>query len=88
MKARLRWDVTRREFGASINVMGRITDGPVTGLLEGPPLHWAEELTNFITELGFDTFVFWPNEDPIRQVERFTAEVVPGVREHVARARR
>jgi Luciferase-like monooxygenase len=70
------------------NVMGRITDGPATKLLEGPPSHWIEEVSRFVTELGFDTFVFWPNEDPIRQVERFINDVVPGVREQVARARR
>jgi alkanesulfonate monooxygenase SsuD/methylene tetrahydromethanopterin reductase-like flavin-dependent oxidoreductase (luciferase family) len=70
------------------NVMGRITSGPATQLLEGPPSHWIEELTRWVTELGFDTFVFWPNEDPVRQVERFIADVVPGVRERVARARR
>ena len=70
------------------NVMGRITDGPAINLLEGPPSHWIDELSRFVTELGFDTFVFWPNEDPIRQVERFINEVVPGVREQVARARR
>jgi alkanesulfonate monooxygenase SsuD/methylene tetrahydromethanopterin reductase-like flavin-dependent oxidoreductase (luciferase family) len=70
------------------NVMGRIADGPATRLLEGPPSHWIEELTRFVTELGFDTFVFWPNEDPVRQIERFAADVIPGVREHVARARR
>ena len=70
------------------NLMGRITDGPAVRLLEGPPSHWIEELTRFVTDLGFDTSVFWPNEDPVRQVERFVADVVPGVREQVARARR
>lgn len=70
------------------NVMGRITDGSATNLLEGPASHWVEELSRFVTELGFDTFVFWPNDDPIRQVERFINDVVPGVREQVARARR
>jgi hypothetical protein len=37
--------------------------------------------------LGFDTFVFWPESDPLAQVERFAREVVPGVREAVAKAR-
>lgn len=70
------------------NLMGKITDAPASGLLEGPPAHWVEELTRFAVDLGLDTFVFWPNEEPIRQLERFTADVIPGVREHVARARR
>jgi alkanesulfonate monooxygenase SsuD/methylene tetrahydromethanopterin reductase-like flavin-dependent oxidoreductase (luciferase family) len=66
------------------NLMGAITNGPVEETLRGPPSHWIEQLTRFVDELGFDTFVFWPAEDPLRQVERFAAEVVPGVREAVA----
>lgn len=62
------------------NLMGAITDGPVEGALQGPPSHWIEELTRFAAELGFDTFVFWPAEDSVRQLERFAAEVVPNVR--------
>ena len=69
------------------NVSGAITDGAVEGTLQGPPSHWVEELTGFTRELGFDTFVFWPAEDPVRQVERFAREVIPGVREAVAAAR-
>ena len=48
---------------------------------------WVEELTQSALELGLDTFVFWPTEDHVRQVERFAEEVVPGVRETVARER-
>ncbi len=61
------------------NVSGTITDGPVRGLLEGPPDHWAETLAGFAADLGFDTFILWPNDEPERQVERFAAEVVPAV---------
>src|SRR5207253_9598494 len=42
------------------NLMGTITDGAATGLLEGPAAHWIDELASFAVELGFDTFVFWP----------------------------
>jgi alkanesulfonate monooxygenase SsuD/methylene tetrahydromethanopterin reductase-like flavin-dependent oxidoreductase (luciferase family) len=63
------------------NVSGAIVDGPTRGLLEGPPEHWVETLTEFATELGFDTFVFWPSEDPRVQLERFGREVVPALRE-------
>jgi alkanesulfonate monooxygenase SsuD/methylene tetrahydromethanopterin reductase-like flavin-dependent oxidoreductase (luciferase family) len=66
------------------NLMGVITDGPAGGVLQGPPSHWVEELTRFVGELGFDTFVFWPADNAVRQLERFAAEVVPGVREAVA----
>lgn len=62
------------------NVGGRIADGPVRGLLDGPPGHWIETLTGFAAELGFDTFVFWPDEEPLVQLERFAREVVPALR--------
>lgn len=64
-----------------------ILDGPARGLLQGPAAHWIDTLSGFALELGFDTFVFWPEKDPARQLERFAAEVVPGVRETVARER-
>jgi alkanesulfonate monooxygenase SsuD/methylene tetrahydromethanopterin reductase-like flavin-dependent oxidoreductase (luciferase family) len=62
------------------NLNGQIVDGPTTGVLQGPPEHWVESLTSFALELGFDTLVFWPEEDPLAQLERFAHEVVPGVR--------
>jgi alkanesulfonate monooxygenase SsuD/methylene tetrahydromethanopterin reductase-like flavin-dependent oxidoreductase (luciferase family) len=65
------------------NVAGTIADGPTRELLVGPPSHWIEELARFALELGFETFVFWPREDPVSQLERFAREVVPGVRETV-----
>ena len=34
-----------------------------------------------------DTFIYWPADDRLRQIERFAAEVVPAVREQVARQR-
>jgi alkanesulfonate monooxygenase SsuD/methylene tetrahydromethanopterin reductase-like flavin-dependent oxidoreductase (luciferase family) len=69
------------------NVSGAVVDGSATELLHGPADHWVETLTGFALELGFDTFVFWPESDPLLQVERFTREVLPGVREAVGRAR-
>lgn len=62
------------------NVAGRIADGPVSGLLDGPPEHWIETLSGFASELGFDTFVFWPGEDQLAQAGRFAREVAPGLR--------
>jgi alkanesulfonate monooxygenase SsuD/methylene tetrahydromethanopterin reductase-like flavin-dependent oxidoreductase (luciferase family) len=61
------------------NVGGTIADGPTRGLLDGPP-DWVETLTGFAIELGFDTFVFWPDDDQLDQVERFAQEVVPRLR--------
>jgi alkanesulfonate monooxygenase SsuD/methylene tetrahydromethanopterin reductase-like flavin-dependent oxidoreductase (luciferase family) len=61
------------------NIGGTIADGPPRGLLDGPPEHWIETLTEFASVLGFDTFVFWPEQDPLGQAERFAQEVVPGL---------
>jgi len=69
------------------NVNGLIINGRVRGVLQGPPSYWVEELTRFAVELGLDTFIYWPAEDPLQQVERFAAEVVPAVREAVANHR-
>ena len=69
------------------NVSGAITDGASRGLLQGPPSQWVEELAGFVLDLGFDTFLLWPREDHARQVDIFARDVVPGVREAVARER-
>jgi alkanesulfonate monooxygenase SsuD/methylene tetrahydromethanopterin reductase-like flavin-dependent oxidoreductase (luciferase family) len=62
------------------NVGGTIADGPARGLLKGPPPQWVETLTGFAVELGFDTFIFWPDEEPLAQLERFATEVMPALR--------
>jgi alkanesulfonate monooxygenase SsuD/methylene tetrahydromethanopterin reductase-like flavin-dependent oxidoreductase (luciferase family) len=68
------------------NVKGMISDGPVRDRLNGPPDHWIETLTGFVLELGFDSFVLWPEDEVLGQIERFAHEVVPGVREAVSAA--
>lgn len=68
------------------NVAGRI--GPEgDGLLEGPVPKWVEQLTHLTLEFGMDTFVYWPSEDHVRQIEVFAGEVVPDVRKAVATER-
>jgi alkanesulfonate monooxygenase SsuD/methylene tetrahydromethanopterin reductase-like flavin-dependent oxidoreductase (luciferase family) len=62
------------------NIGGSITDGPVRGILDGPPDQWIETLTAFAGELGFDTFIFWPRDEPEAQLTRFAEEVVPALR--------
>ena len=69
------------------NVMGFITDGPLQGLLTGPVDYWVDELTRLVTEVGMDTFIYWPADDRLRQIERFASEVAPAVQEQVARTR-
>ncbi len=70
------------EIRRAYNVNGRI--GPEgDGLLEGSVSKWTEGLTLLILELGMDTFIYWPSEDHVRQIETFANEVVPAVREAV-----
>ncbi len=75
-----------REIQRVYNLSGNIgAEGG--GILQGPPRKWVETLSGFALEHGMDTFVYWPSEDHERQVGLFAAEVVPGVREAVGRAR-
>lgn len=67
--------------------MGLITDGPAQGVFTGPVEYWVEELTRLVVEVGMDTFIYWPADDRLQQLEQFAAEVAPAVREQVARAR-
>lgn len=70
------------------NVFGTITEGPSRGSLDGPVDQWVDELTALVVDGGgMDTFVFGPAEEPVRQVEIFTREVVPAVRDAVDRHR-
>jgi alkanesulfonate monooxygenase SsuD/methylene tetrahydromethanopterin reductase-like flavin-dependent oxidoreductase (luciferase family) len=75
-----------REVRRAYNISGMIgeeADAP----LVGPPSMWVEQLSRFALELGMDTFIYWPAEDPVRQTELFASEVVPAVRETVAAER-
>jgi alkanesulfonate monooxygenase SsuD/methylene tetrahydromethanopterin reductase-like flavin-dependent oxidoreductase (luciferase family) len=63
-----------------LNIAGTVADGPVTGLLEGPPAHWVDTLRGLRDDLGFDTFVLAPQGDVMQQIERFAREVAPEVR--------
>jgi alkanesulfonate monooxygenase SsuD/methylene tetrahydromethanopterin reductase-like flavin-dependent oxidoreductase (luciferase family) len=69
-----------REIRRVYNIGGTIADSATRGLLDGPPDHWAETLRGFAQELGFDTFVFWPDDEHEAQLERFAEEVAPAVR--------
>ena len=69
------------------NVMGRISDGPSGGFLDGPVQQWVDELTALSLEQGMDTYIFAPSGDAAEQLARFANEVIPAVREQVARTR-
>jgi hypothetical protein len=73
------------EIRRILNVGGAITDGASEGMLRGPVAQWTEELTALVVTHGFDTFLLWAEEP--RQLARFAEEVVPAVREQVARER-
>ena len=66
------------------NFGGQITDdASADDPLIGPVDHWVDTLTDWATELGVDTFVFWPPDTATTSIERFAAEIVPRVREAV-----
>lgn len=69
------------------NVNGRF--GPAAGgFLDGPPAHWASQLTDLALAQGFSSFLLAPAGDVVSAIERFGQEVAPDVRERIAAARR
>jgi alkanesulfonate monooxygenase SsuD/methylene tetrahydromethanopterin reductase-like flavin-dependent oxidoreductase (luciferase family) len=75
-----------REIRRALNISGMIGEAG-EGPLNGPSSRWIEELSRLALELGMDTFIYWPADDPVRQVELFASEVVPAVRDTVAAER-
>jgi alkanesulfonate monooxygenase SsuD/methylene tetrahydromethanopterin reductase-like flavin-dependent oxidoreductase (luciferase family) len=69
------------------NVFGRITDGSSSGFLAGPVDQWVEELTTLAVTQGMDSYILGVDGPPEDQLRRFALEVVPRVRENVARHR-
>jgi alkanesulfonate monooxygenase SsuD/methylene tetrahydromethanopterin reductase-like flavin-dependent oxidoreductase (luciferase family) len=69
------------------NVFGRITDGSSSGFLDGPVDQWIDELTTLAVEQGMDSYILGVDGPPEAQLRRFALEVVPRVRENVARHR-
>jgi len=61
------------------NVVGSIGARRGGQGLNGPVELWIETLTNWATDLGLDTFVFWPEDATVQQVRLFAEEVAPGV---------
>jgi alkanesulfonate monooxygenase SsuD/methylene tetrahydromethanopterin reductase-like flavin-dependent oxidoreductase (luciferase family) len=65
------------------NVVGSIGARDGGQGLRGPVELWIETLAEWATDLGFDTFIFWPEDPSERQVRLFAEEVVPRVLEDV-----
>jgi alkanesulfonate monooxygenase SsuD/methylene tetrahydromethanopterin reductase-like flavin-dependent oxidoreductase (luciferase family) len=77
-------DAIRRIY----NVVGVVRpSGPARGLLDGPPAHWVEVLSEWAVTLGFDTFVLGAAGDARDQVTRFGRDVAPEVRARVESSR-
>lgn len=70
-----------------VNVNGSITDGTSGGSFSGPHEQWVEELTDLVTNHGFDSFILWPKENLVEQTDRLAAVAVD-VRNAVADARK
>ena len=70
------------------NVHGVIRDTPGDGPLDGPVERWVDQLVAWHLDLRVDSFVYWVPDDGLGPVERFAREVVPAVREAIARERR
>ncbi|WP_068278761.1 LLM class flavin-dependent oxidoreductase [Aldersonia kunmingensis] len=69
------------------NVFGSIPTTGSKGFLNGPVGQWIDELTELVVDGGMDTFIFGTEGDDLDQIRKFAAEVVPAVREAVARER-
>lgn len=69
-----------------LNVNGAITDEESNGMFNGPADRWVDDLGSLVLEHGFDTFIFWPDQDPLEQTDRF-AEVAEQVRGLIDAAR-
>jgi alkanesulfonate monooxygenase SsuD/methylene tetrahydromethanopterin reductase-like flavin-dependent oxidoreductase (luciferase family) len=50
------------------------------GVLVGPVQQWVDEIVRYYRDLRMDTFLFWPINDELAQMQRFAAEVVPAAR--------
>lgn len=67
-----------------LNVPGQFS-GSGSGLLDGPPRQWAEQLAGLTLEHGVSAFILMA--DDAATIERFAAEVAPATRDLVAAAR-
>jgi len=65
------------------NVVGSIGARAQEQGLNGSAEFWIETLTQWATDLGLDTFVFWPRDASEQQVRLFAEQIVPAVLEQV-----
>ena len=68
------------------NVNGVITTGNTEGFLRGPADQWIDQLSELALDHRIDSFILWPDGDPLRQTRLF-ADLVPAVEAAVAAGR-
>lgn len=68
-----------------LNIHGAITQNRSGEWLNGPVEQWVDELTTLSVDYGMNAYVLMEND--LDQVRRFASEIVPQVREQVARQR-
>lgn len=74
-----------REIRRMLNIAGRFQPQS-SGMLQGPPAQWVDELEQLVLEEGASTFIL-ASDDP-DTMQRFAEEVVPALRERVEQVRR
>ncbi|WP_230529104.1 LLM class flavin-dependent oxidoreductase, partial [Streptomyces coeruleorubidus] len=73
-------DTIRRVY----NIAG-VIQPESAGPFQGPAVQWTEHLVTLVRTVGMNGFVIWPERDHGQQIRAFAAEVVPAVREALAR---
>lgn len=72
-----------RQVMRMAQLVGHITDAPGTVALQGEePIRtdtagWARVIAHLATDVGFDTFVYWPQDPSETQLLRWAREVIP-----------
>lgn len=64
------------------NLFGHIADEEENraGEFHGSIAAWVQSLLSLV-EMGIDTFIYWPSEDHLHQIQLFGEEIVPRVRD-------
>lgn len=74
--------------GTGETVVGQAKVGNLRGEgLGGDVDEWSDRLAGWATDLGIDSFIFWPEGGSIGQVEAFGQQIAPAVRAEVTRRR-
>ncbi|MGH2747460.1 MAG: LLM class flavin-dependent oxidoreductase [Actinomycetota bacterium] len=67
------------------NVAGAIGETASAEGMVGSASMWTDTLARWTTDVGMDTYIFWPTAEPQRQIALFAEEIVPAVRKATGR---